>query len=269
MTIFKGPFDLEGSFGNFRIYKDPVLGITILSGKGGPSAEKMKTLDSLAGARECAHELGGRSKWASNLKTSLSDVNHLMYQRCFNKISTAGSHIQKQDIESPHGFRTIAVSCYPEVLYGIDFNQRFPFRNVFKGNPVIDLSSDKKAITVSIPEFIPSKDINWGLKFGYFRFYLVAAQVSDMQVNPGGGKYEPVVERLETLSVCTVGDWLPRNSLPVDVLLQASFEQPALTSPGTVVVVALGVELSTSLQHGQPYAAPRSGSMGIIAWFTE
>jgi hypothetical protein len=134
---------------------------------------------------------------------------------------------------------------------------------------VIDLSSDKKTVTVSIPGFIPSKDINWGLQFGYFRFYLVAAQVSDMQVNPGDGKYEPVVERLETLSVCTVGDWLPRNSLPVDVLLQTNFEQPALTSPGTVVVVALGVELSTSLQQGQPYAAPRSGSMGIIAWFTE
>jgi len=269
MSILNGPFDLKGSVGNFRIYKDPVLGITVFSGKGGPSAEKMKTLDSLAGARECAHELGGRSKWASNLKTSLSDVNHLMYQRCFNKISTAGSHIQKQDVESAHGFRTIAVSCYPEILYGIDFNQRFPFRNVFKGNPVIDLSSDKKTVTVSIPGFIPTKDINWGLKYGYYRFYMVAAQVSDMAINPGNGNYEPVVERLETLSVCTVGDWLPRNSLPVDALLQASFEQPALTSTGTVVVVALGVELSTSLQQGQPHAAPRSGSMGIIAWFTE
>jgi hypothetical protein len=269
MTIFKGPLDLKGSFGNFRIYKDPVLGITILSGKGGPSAEKMKTLETLAGARACAHELGGRSKWASSLKTSLSDINHLMYQRCFNKISTAGSQIQKQDVESAHGFRTIAVSLYPEVLYSIDFNQRFPFRNVFKGNPVIDLSSDKKTVTTSIPGFIPSKDINWGLKYGYYRFYMVAAQVSDMAINPGNGKYEPVVEKLETLSVCTVSKWLPRNSLPVDVLLQATFEQPALTSPGTVVVVALGIELSTALQQGQPYAAPRSGSMGIIAGFTE
>jgi hypothetical protein len=269
MSILNGPFDLKGSFGNFRIYKDPVLGVTILSGKGGPSAEKMKTLETLAGARECAHELGGRSKWASNLKTSLSDVNHLMYQRCFNKISTAGSQIQKQDLESAHGFRTIAVSSYPEVLYGIDFNQRFPFRNVFKGNPVIDLSSDKKTVTVSIPGFIPSKDINWGLKFGYFRFYLVAAQVSDMAVNNENGKYEPVVERLETLSVCTVSKWLPRNSLPVDVLLQTTFEQPAFPGSGKVVVVALGVELSTSIQQGQPYAAPQSGSMGIIAWFAE
>ena len=269
MTIFKGPFDLEGSFGNFRIYKDPVLGITIFSGVGGPSAEQMATLDTLAHARECAHELGGRSKWASNLKTSLKDVLHLMYQRCFNKIMNAGYLLQKQEDVDQHGFRTIAVSANPQALYGIDFNERFPFRNVFKGNPVIDLSSDKKTVTVSIPGFIPSKDINWGLKFGYFRFYVVAAQVSDMVVNSENGKYEPVVERLETLSVCTVGDWLPRNSLPVDAIFQATFEQPALTSPGTVVVVALGVELSTALQQGHPYAAPRSGSVGIIAWFTE
>lgn len=269
MSIFKGPFDLKGRVGNFRIYKDPVLGITVFSGVGGPTAEQMATLDTLAFARECAHELGGRSRWASNLKTSLKDVLHLMYQRCFNKVITAGYLIQKQDEESDHGFRTIAVSVNPQALYGIDFNERFPFRNVFKGNPVIDLSSDKKTVTVTIPGFIPSKDINWGLKFGYFRFYFVVAQVSDMAVNPENGKYEPVVEGLETLSVCTVGDWMPRNSLPVDVLLQAAFEQPALTSPETVVVVALGIEMSTSLQHGQPCAAPRSGSVGVIAWFTE
>jgi len=63
MSILNGPFDLKGSFGNYRIYKDPVLGITVFSGKGGPSAEQMATLDTLAYARG----VRARTGWAQQM----------------------------------------------------------------------------------------------------------------------------------------------------------------------------------------------------------
>jgi hypothetical protein len=269
MSINKDPFDLNGSSGNSRSYYDPATGKHITSGKGGPSSKLFWNSPNYERARERSNEFGGRSKWAALFKISLSDIKHLMHERCFNNIMAAGRLIQEKDENGTQGFRTISVNNFPEALSMIDFNESHPFRSIIRVNYEIIFSPDKKTITLKIKGFIPDKDARWVKKFNALKFYMVIAQVADMAFNPDTKIYQPVVVDLELLSKCMFSDWIVRNSLPVDITLEASFEMPAFTCPGTVAVVALGVEFSTSMVMNQPYVTPRSGSVAIVGCFTD
>ena len=269
MSTIKGPFDFTGSFGNFRCYDDPGTGKRIIAGKGGPSKEQFETLPSMQEARENANEFGGRSKWASKFKESLSDLAHLMHCRCFNKIMVAGKLILRQDVTSDHGFRAVAVNNDLQALTQIDFNEKCPFRSVIRDSYSISFSADQKTVNMRIPGFIPAKDAWWVSKFYAVRLYLVIAQTADMAWNPVNKQYEPVVSDLELLSRKVISDWMFNNSLPVDVDLSVSFDEPAFSCPGTAVVVAIGVEFSPSAINGQPYFIPHNGSMAVVRCFNE
>ena len=269
MAINIGPFNFTGSFGNVRYYYDPVLKLHIVSEKGAHPKDAFWSNPKNVRSWDLVREFGGRSKWASLVRKSLSDIGHIMYQRCFNQIQTTGYLIQQQDETGINNLRGVVVNNNPGILLGIDLNIRSPFSRVLRGNYKVNLSPDKKTVTLTIPEFIPSKDVHWKTNYYAVRFYLVIAQIADMVWNPETAMYEPVVSELELLSRCTVSEWMFRNGISVDVILQASLEQAALTLPGTTMVVALGVEFSVSAFRGQPNVKPDSGSAAIIAYYTE
>ena len=269
MADNKNPFDFTGSFGDFCSYNNPATGKPIVCRKGGPTPEQFKNDPNYARARERSTEFGGRSKWSALVKKSFSDMGHLMHMRCFNQIMAAGRLIQENEPDGIHGSRTISVINNPGALPMIEFNESHPFRNVIRVAYETLLSDDKTTVTLGIPGFVTSRDVRWLPKFYAVRIYLAIAQLADVSWNSVLGIYEPVVPDLELLSQCTVSDWMVLNSEPTDVLLKASFEQPAFTSAGTSVIVATGVEFATSVFMGQPYVTPRSGSMAIVEYFTE
>jgi hypothetical protein len=269
MSTIKGPFDFTGSFGNIRCYEDTALGKRILSRKGGPTRDQFLTHPKYARQREFSKEFGGRSKWASMLKATLSDVGHLMYARCFNQIMIAGNPIQQRDLTGKNGFRAVVVKNDPGRLLRIDFNERRPFSKVLSDIYMIGLSPDKRTVTLTIPRFIPSRDLWWVSKFFAVRFYLVIAQIADVAWNPVTEKYEPVVSDLDQLTRCVKGNWIIKNSLPVDVALETSFDLPPFSLPGTSMIVAMGVEIATSLTNGVPNPPTKSGTMAIVGCYTE
>jgi hypothetical protein len=269
MAIINGPLNFTGSLGNMHCYYDPARGIWILAKNGGAKKKRMATLPSLEKARAYARELGGRSKWGSLLKQSLSGIKHLMFACCWGKIMATGKLIQRHDETVPLGNRDVLVSKDPGVLTQIDFNERHPFRSVIRDNFEIDLSSDKRTVTLSIPGFIPANDAWWVTKYLAVRLHLVVAQTADMVWNPVTQKYEPVVPDLELLTRKVVSGWMYNNNIPVDVILSVLLADPAFSIPGTVMVVAVGVEFSLSATNGEPNVMPHNGSMAIVKWYTE
>jgi hypothetical protein len=250
-------------------YYDPATGQWILAKDGGPNKKLMDTLPSLENARAYAREMGGRSRWGSLLKQSLSGIRHLMFARCWGNIMAVGKLIQRQDASIPLGNRDVLVSQDPGVLTQIDFNERHPFRSVIRDSYVIDLSSDKRTVTLSIPGFIPANDAWWVTKYYAVRLYLVVAQTADMAWNPVTQRYEPVVPNLELLSRKVVSGLMYNNSIPIDVYLSVLLDDPAFSIPGTVMVVAVGVEFSLSAINGEPNVTQHCGSMAIVKYYTE
>ena len=203
------------------------------------------------------------SKWGSLLYESLSDVQHLMYIRCWGKIMVAGKIIQKQDTTGIKGFYKVEVGKDLQTIAKIDFNAPNPLRSVIRDCYVINFLPDKKTATLSIPGFVTANDAWWVTKYLAVRLYLVIAQTSDVAWNPENKKWEPVVSDLQILSKKATSDWMYYNSLPHNVNLSVSLDEPAFSLPGTAVVVAVGVEFALSASNGQPIALPHHGSMGI------
>jgi hypothetical protein len=269
MATINGPFDVKGSFGNMRCYYDPGTKKWIFGKKGGYDKNQYNTLASLKPQRENASELTGRSKWGSLLYQSLTSVHQLMDIRCWAKIMAGGKNIQRQDTTGPKGLHKIEVGKDLQAIAQIDFNEPHPLRSVIRDSYVINFLPDKKTVTLSIPGFVTANDAWWITKFYAVRLYLVIAQTSDMAYNAENKQWEPIVSNLELLSKKTVSDWMYNNSLSQDVNLSVSLDEPAFSSLGTAVVVALGVEFSLSASNGQPFALPHNGSVKIVECYNQ
>ena len=170
MAINIGPNNFTGSFGNARYYYDPVLKLHIVSEKGSHPKDAFWSNPKNARSWDLVREFGGRSKWASLVRKSLSDIGHLMFPRVFNQIQASGYLIQQQDEIGINNLRGVVINNDPGLLLGIDLNKSHPFSRVLKGNYEINLSPDKKTVTLTIPGFIPSKDAHWNTNYYTVRF---------------------------------------------------------------------------------------------------
>ena len=78
-----------------------------------------------------------------------------------------------------------------------------------------------------------------------------------------------MVSDLELLSKCITSEWIAKTNAAGEVILEASFDEPAFSVPGTTVLVSLGVEFAVSMKQGQYTTLPQSGTMAIVGYFTE
>ena len=269
MARHKGPINFDGSLGNFRSYHDPSTGKQIDGETGGPTSEEFWNNPNYAPAQRRAIEMGGRSKWASLLKLGLFDIRHLMHSRAFNNIVAAGRPIQALDETEELGFRGIAANRDPNALLEIDFNKDLPFASVIREIYHISFSADHKTVTLTIPDFVPARNIRRVTKYVAVRFFLNISQVSAVVWNPETKTYEPVVSDLELISKCIIGEWIAKTNAAGEVILEASFDEPAFSVPGTTVLASLGIEFAVSMKQGQYTTLPQSGTMAIVGYFKE
>ena len=81
--------------------------------------------------------------------------------------------------------------------------------------------------------------------------------------------YFPVVDDLGRLTRCSISEWIVDNAEPVDILIEVSFDEPALTLAGTTVIVAMGIEMATDVTRGTFYVSLVNGTMGILECFVK
>ena len=267
MASNDGPIQFKGSLGNIRSYYDKGLKKTILSTKGGANKNLIKNNPAFARTRDCMNEFAGCSKFASLLRRCLLVIRQLMYARFYSGVVRLSKEIQVRDLESSYGYRSILASKATFLLREINFNRDNPFVGVIREAFGVIFSQDRRTVTFSMPGFIPRSGLSWPTRFSSFRLYLVIGQIADLVWDETDLRYKPVVRDLEVQTRCAISDWMPNNAEPVDILLQASFDKPALSQPGTTIIVALGVEMASGITEGSAYIAPGNGTVGIIECF--
>ena len=80
-------------------------------------------------------------------------------------------------------------------------------------------------------------------------------------------EYLPVAPKMEKLSVVTFSDWKRVSSDGEDIVLTATFAEPALQFAGTTLVVALGLEVSMAEGDTSSMNRPGFGTMKIVECF--
>ena len=264
MAELKGPILFTGSVGTLRAYYDKALKRYTLANKGGSTKELINNNPNMSRQRENMSEFKGDSKWASQLSRALKSLNHLFKGYYFPKIVAMGKFIQKQDEVGTRGHRAIASSRFYRLLPGLSFNYLHPFDLVISHPYELLFSDDKTTVTLKFLAFNSFRRIYWPEPFVSFRISLVIAQQPDYAWNALDQKYQPIVKNLELLSVTAFSEWRPRNPLPEDIILSASFAKPALQQPGTIVVVAIGLEVSAYALNGYIANSTGDGTMKIV-----
>lgn len=267
MAELKGPILFSGSIGGIRAYYDKVLKRYFVSTKGGSTKDLINKNPSMVRQRENMNEFKACSKWASQLRKSLSSIDHLHEGYYFSEIVALAKLIQKQDDLGTKGYRSIESSKFSRMFPSFNFNRIHPFDQVFAHQYEILFSDDKKTVTLKLLGFRSFSRINWPARFSAYRIALVIAQQPDWVWNSLDKCFQPIVSKLEFTSKTTFTDWLPCSTDPEDIILTASFAQPALQQPGITVVVALGIEVSAYPLNASIINMTGVGTMKIVECF--
>jgi hypothetical protein len=269
MAELKGPFIFTGSIGNIRAYYDKALKKYFVSTKGGAAKELILNNDSMERQRENMSEFTGCSKWASQLRKSLESISHLIEGYYFPGLLAMGKLIQKQDDLGDKGHRSIRSSLYARLLSTYNFNKIHPFDQVFAGQYVLEFLADKQTVKLTLSGFVSASRINWPERFASYRITLVIAQLPDWVWNPANRRFEPVVPHLIPKSITAFTEWHDCSTEPEDIILAASFPQPALQQPGTIVVAAIGIEVSAYPLQSTIINSTGVGTMKIAACYVD
>jgi len=267
MARLKGPFTFTGSIGNIRSYYDKKKKCYILSTKGGSSKEMIESNPTFARTRENMNEFKACGIWASQLRKSLLPIEHLHTGYYFSEIVALAKRIQKHDDVNLRGIRSLLSSLDSNLLTMIEFNRAHSFDRVFSSFYEVKLSEDKQTVTLRIPDFKPFSRLSWPNKFSSYRISLVIAQLPDYIYSEEDKLYNPVQKNMESLTVSTFSEWRPNDTVAEDIVLQASFAEPALQNPGTTVLVAMGVEISSLTPASNGNDSSYFGTMKIVECF--
>ena len=267
MAQLKGSIQFTGSLGNIRSYYSRQLKRYILATKGGASKELIMNNPNFARTRENMNEFKACGYWSSQLRRSLLAISHLHQGYYFSEIVAMAKVIQKHDEEGVRGFRPVESSKSAHQLSQINFNRLHPFEKVLSKGFSIQFSDDKRTVILNMPGFKPFSHLSWPMRYQSFRIALVIAQLPDWVWNDLDKEYQPKYKEMEGLSVSAFTDWLPGGTEVHDILISASFAQPALQQPGTTVIVAMGIEvMSAAMNAGSPNPSG-IGTMKIVECF--
>ena len=269
MARLKGPIKFTGRLGGLHSYYNKSIKSYVVVTNGGASKELIMNNPTFARTRENMNEFKACGMWASLLRKSLACIAHLYSGYYFSDIVSLAKKIQNRDDITLKGFRSIESSRFPHGFRMIKFNKERPLDRVSSFFPKVTLSADKKTVTMNIEKLRPYSNIHWPNRYMSFRFSLVALELADMVYNEAAHCYEPTVSGLDAKTAITVSDWLSAVMNPTDFTLETSFAAPALQNPGTVVLVALGIELSPSYCNSNDNMLPAKGTMGIIQCFVD
>ena len=268
MARLKGPILFTGSLGNIRSFYDSKRRRYIIATKGGASKQLILSSPVFARTRENMSEFGACGKIASQLRRSLLPLSHLFWGTYFGEIVKMAKEIQLHDEINPKGVRSIEPSkVRKSYLINLEFNKRHSFTSVLYYPPDITLSEDKKTVTLDIPGFRPDRNLRWKGRVDSYRMALVIAQLPDWAYSELALDYVPVIRELEQQTVTIYTPWMPNDTEPVDIHLEASFAEPALQQPGTTVVVAMGIETSSQFLKPTDTYVSHMGTMKIVECF--
>ena len=268
MAELKGPVQFIGSMGNIRVYYNKTLKRYIVSTKGGASKELIMNNPAFARQRENMAEFKACAYWSSMLRQLLDSLDHLAWGYYFSGFMKLAKAIQKQDIDHEKGFRSIESSKAACLLTTLCFNKEHPFEDVFTQKFDVGFSSDHKTVTLTLPGFCSKYQLLWPTRFQLYRLSMVIAELPDFEWNEMERCFKPRVEGMLKHTANVFTGWQRQSTDPEDIVLTASFAEPALSLPGTTVIVALGVEVSSGLGELAPTPIAGMGTMKIVDCFT-
>ena len=141
----------------YRAYKIKGVDHTIISKKGGPTAEQIKTKPSYKKLRSNQKEFGVASMMAKTLRDSLSEgMSEICESYVSGRLTAQFRGLAKLE-DGEIGTRPMCVSKHGHHLSGFEFNSATNYDDIFGAKYFIKSGSQKGQVILHFPAFAPDQ----------------------------------------------------------------------------------------------------------------
>lgn len=267
MARFKGPFQFDGSLGNFRSYWDSDTKQQIVSTKREGDKTAFKNRKNAERVKELNQEFIAVNIWTKLIRKGNDDLSYLKKGRLNGKLVSIGKGIQQLINLDERGQRRIESSTFNFPLIGFCMNNAHPFQNVCSANPEISITEDRREVMVRLTDFISGVKLKWPERIMFYRVYLNIFELPDVEWDPDHRRFWPVYPWASLGKKTTVSEWRSISSDPIDIELSASFDAKYVSKEKAAVIVTMGFEFASGIQYGTPYVVKDHGTCAIVGCF--
>jgi hypothetical protein len=257
MAKLTTPFSITGPLAGLSFYHRKDLPGTFVRGQSRISKERMHADPAFANTRRSGTEGGGRSqaaKWIRRVLKPLEAVRDHNWQGALSGSLTA---LQKRDIESAYGERSVLLSQHGYLLEGYPLSRRTPWDTMVRTPLSYTVDREHQSARVEIPALLEGVTFFPRTAHPYFRLVATLGVVPDLHYAAEGygpayrvGKHLPQVARTEWLGV--------KRGAPATALeLQLPY---SIEFPAYALVLALGVLFGSPDEWGEIREVGYSGS---------
>jgi hypothetical protein len=175
--------------------------------KGSLTKKKIKTEPAFANTRKVNAEFGGRSTAVKWLMKPMIPLKHIMNYSVAGALNSKLAPIQKSDTTGDWGKRSILISRDPQLLQGLNLNNRNLMESIIQTDFTYTLSRDSMSAKIMIPALLPNINFFNPGDFPLYRITTILATVPDVIFVKDG--YKPV-NGTRNLKLTTMDtNWVP------------------------------------------------------------
>jgi len=263
MARIRGPFKINGSFGNIRVYEDGDTHEQILSEKRGKNPKNHHN----AKLKRLNREFKALNVWAKLIRRGTIDLVYLKKGRLNGKLVAIAKKIQQMDMVNVEGYRKIESSKFNFPLVGFCMNNAHPFGDVCNIEPGITISDDLGTVTFTLTAFSSVGKFKWAESILYYRIYIVINELPDIEWNVMNKAYQPVYTFDSLGRKTVVSEWIRVSREPQDIVIPVVFDANHLPRAKTTVMAAVGFEFASEIQFDTPYIVKDHGTCAILGCF--
>lgn len=267
MATSKGPIQFSGSLGGIRGYYDRDLKKWIYTNKGGACKPLIKNNPAFVKTRAMNQEWQGCNVWSKLVRYGTEELKNLKQGRNNCNLLKIAKQIQCMNSEDEYGKRRIQSSKFNFPLIGFSMSNAHPFRNVFFEHPELSITDDRREVTIRLNDFVSLNKFSWPESLSYYRIFLTIFELPDVEWDELQRKYVYFYNKDTLGGETTYSDWMEVSRIKIDLQLTATFKETELPREKTTVLVAMGLEFATAMQHGIPYLVKDNGTMAVIGCF--
>ncbi len=237
---------MTGNIGGMSIYKMKGCDELIIRVKGGATREQIETLESCKVVRQNNNEWRGVTQLAGAIRRSIKPITGLSDYNFCGQLSALAKKIQKSDIESVPGKRSLLPSANRNLCTGFQLNREHSFRNTVLSELSWEINRDSKLAQVNIGEITPVCHIKgWSNAGTVFRFVVTLGTASDYALSED--QYLPVNNSLPEFTTVKTTDWLSmKQEIDAQSLtLAAPMNKNTIIDNHTSFVLGIGIEFAT------------------------
>lgn len=267
MAIVVSAIKMTGKIGGVVIRYIKSTGKYVASEYSGPTKSAFKNCKTNLGTKRGNEELKARSKWAKLVRFATDDLSHLKQGQNNCYLVQIASQIQNLNKRDNSGKRGVISSEFNYPLLGYTMNKVNPFNGVFRGDPIVSISNDRREVTLALNNFTSWKKFFWPERVSYYRIYLSISEIPDVIWNESENCFDPVCLGTYRSRTTVVSEWMPETINPIDFKLMASFDEDYQLRDQTMVMASMGVEFASSILYGTYCIVPGNGTMAIVGCF--